>query len=58
MNKLPIKISPCPIIEAAVELKFSSDLPKGAVFGVLYNSLKDRFGNVEQLPTSMLPLKR
>ena len=57
MTKLPVKISPCPIIEATVELKFSSDLPKGAVFGVLYNSLKDRFGNVEQLPISMLPIE-
>jgi uncharacterized protein (TIGR04255 family) len=55
MEKLPIRISPCPIMEAVVELKFSSNLPKGAVFGVLYNSLKDTFGKVEQLPTSMLP---
>ncbi len=57
MNKLPIKISPCPIIEVTVELKFSSELPKGAVFGVLYNSLKDTFGNVEKLPTAMLPIE-
>ncbi len=53
MNKLPTKISPCPIMEATVELKFSSDLPKGAVFGILYNSLKDTFGNVEMLPPTM-----
>ena len=56
MNQLPLKISPCPIIEATVELKFTSDLPKGAVFGVLYNSLKDKFGKVEQLPTTLLPI--
>jgi uncharacterized protein (TIGR04255 family) len=55
MDKLPIKISPCPIMEATVELKFSSNLPKGAVFGVLYNYLKETFGKVEQLPTAMLP---
>ncbi|TAG88975.1 MAG: TIGR04255 family protein [Bacteroidetes bacterium] len=55
MNSLPTKILPCPIIEATVELRFNSELPKGAVFGVLYNSLKDTFGNVEQLPTAMLP---
>jgi uncharacterized protein (TIGR04255 family) len=55
MDKLPIKISPCPIMEATVELKFSSELPKGAIFGVLYNSLKDTFGKVEQLPTALLP---
>jgi uncharacterized protein (TIGR04255 family) len=55
MNKLPTKISPCPIIEATVELKFSSTLPKGAIFGIIYNTLKDTFGTVEKLPTAMLP---
>lgn len=44
-------------MEATVELKFSSDLPKGAVFGVLYNSVKDTFGKVEKLPTAMLPIE-
>ncbi len=57
MDKLPTKISPCPILEATVELKFSSDLPKGAVFGVLYNSVKDTFGEVEQLPNAILPIE-
>jgi uncharacterized protein (TIGR04255 family) len=57
MDKLPIKVSPCPIMEATVELKFSSDLPKGAVFGVLYNSVKDKFGKVEKLPTAILPIE-
>lgn len=57
MDKLPIKISPCPIMEATVELKFSSDLPKGAVFGILYNSVKDTFGKVDKLPAAMLPIE-
>lgn len=55
MTKLPNKISPCPIIEATVELKFNSSLPKGAVFGVIYNAVKEKFGTVEKLPTAMLP---
>lgn len=55
MRKLPNKISPCPIIEATVELKFSATMPKGAVFGVIYNAVKDTFGKFEKLPTAMLP---
>ena len=55
MSKLPIKISPCPIIEVTVELKFSSSLPKGAIFGILYNAVKDKFPKVEKLPAAMLP---
>ncbi len=55
MNKLPIKIFPCPIIEATIELKFSSNLPKGAVFGLIYQVVKDKFAKVERLPTAMLP---
>lgn len=57
MKKFPTKISPCSIIEATIELKFDSDLPKGAVFGILYNALKDSFGKVEQLPLAALPLE-
>ncbi|MDI9356937.1 MAG: TIGR04255 family protein [Chitinophagaceae bacterium] len=55
MTKLPIKISPCPIIEAIVELKFKSAMPKGAIFGILYNAVKDKFNKVDKLPASMLP---
>ncbi len=55
MLKLPLKITPCPIVEATVELKFNSIIPKGAIFGILYNVLKDKFDKVEKLPTATLP---
>lgn len=56
MSVLPIQITPCPIIEATVELKFESKLPKGAIFGVLYSALGNRFSKVEKLPTAALPM--
>lgn len=56
MEKLPTKISPCPILEATVELKFSSNLPKGAIFGIAYSAIHQDFDkHIEQLPTAMIP---
>ncbi len=55
MNKLPIKISPCPIIEAIFEMRFNSDLPEDAIFGVIYSKFRDEYSKVEQLPILQLP---
>jgi len=57
MKNLPKRINPCPIAEAIIELKFNSKLPKGAIFGILYNAVRDTFNVVEKLPTSMLPVE-
>lgn len=53
--KLPEKITPDPIIEAVVEVRFKPSLHPEAVFGVAYSALKDRFNKVEQLPILQLP---
>jgi len=53
--KLPKKISPCPIIEATVEIRFKSTVPTSAVFGILYDKLKDSYKNYEELPILELP---
>ena len=55
MDKLPIKIDPCPIIEAIFEIRFESSLPGDAIFGIIYNQFKDEFQSVEQLPILQLP---
>ncbi len=55
MDKLPIKIDPCPIIEAIFEIRFESSLPGDAIFGIIYNQFKDEFQPVEQLPILQLP---
>ncbi|MEA3416431.1 MAG: TIGR04255 family protein [Thermodesulfobacteriota bacterium] len=55
MNKLPVSINPCPIIEAIFEIRFESSLPDDAIFGIVYNQFKDEFQQVEQLPVLQLP---
>ena len=55
MNKLPVSINPCPIIEAIFEVRFESSLPDDAIFGIVYNQFKDEFQQVEQLPVLQLP---
>lgn len=53
--KLPNKIEPCPIVDALFEIRFSSNLPPNAVFGVVYNSIKDRYPETEDLPILQIP---
>lgn len=53
--RLPKQISPCPIKEAVVEIRFDSALPADATFGVVYNSLKTSYQQVEQLPILQIP---
>ncbi len=55
MDKLPISINPCPIIEAIFEIRFESSFPGDAIFGIVFNQFKDEFQNVEQLPILQLP---
>jgi uncharacterized protein (TIGR04255 family) len=52
---LPKRIEPCPIKEAIVEIRFETALPGEAVFGVVYNSIKDRYKELEKLPILQLP---
>lgn len=53
--KIPRKINPCPIIEAIVEIRFESNVPPDAVFGVVYNEFKEEYTKVEKLPILQLP---
>ncbi len=53
--KLPEKISPCPIVEAIVEIRFQPSLPLDAVFGMVYSAVKDDFSTTEKLPILQLP---
>ncbi len=55
MNKLPLSINPCPIIEAIFEIRFESDFPGDAIFGIVFNQFKNEFQDVEQLPILQLP---
>ncbi len=53
--KLPIRISPQPIIDAITEFRFDTILHPSAVFGVIYNSLKNDYPAVSELPITQLP---
>jgi len=52
---LPKQINPCPINQAVVEIRFDSTLPSDAIFGVVFNKLKDSYKDAERLPILQLP---
>lgn len=54
-KRLPIRINPCPIIDAVVELRFVTDIHPSAIFGIIYNSIKEKYGIPEGLPILQLP---
>ncbi len=53
--KLPLSITPCPIAEAVVEVRFDTDAPEDAVFGLVYHALKADFPKSSALPMASLP---
>ncbi|MCK5741688.1 MAG: TIGR04255 family protein [Chlorobi bacterium] len=58
MKSLPDKIEKCPITEAIFELRFTSDFPDEAIFGIIYAEVKDDFKEGhESLPILQLPEK-
>ncbi len=55
--KIPKEISPCPIVEALVELRIqpSPETPIDAVFGLVFEKLHSEFPKVVNLPAMNLP---
>ncbi|MBI2425748.1 MAG: TIGR04255 family protein [Candidatus Hydrogenedentes bacterium] len=54
-SRLPKSISPCPISEAIVEVRYESSAPAEAVFGMIYNSFRSEFPQSEKLPILQVP---
>lgn len=52
---LPKRITPCPIVEAIVELRFQSQIPPEAIFGIIYNIFISKFTKLEKLPILQIP---
>ena len=52
---LPKAISPCPILDAVFEIRFTTKIHPSAVFGMIYNILQADFPKVENLPILQLP---
>lgn len=56
MNEpFPISVTPTPIINAAIEIRFDTDFPPAAVFGVIYGFLADKYPKSELLPIGKIP---
>jgi uncharacterized protein (TIGR04255 family) len=53
--KLPTSISPCPIREAVAEIRFDSNVPADAVYGIVYQVLKKDFSEAKPLPILNIP---
>lgn len=54
-SRVPKKISPCPIAEAVVELRFESNFPVEVIYGISFQKLKRHFPVQEKLPIMELP---
>lgn len=52
---LPKQISPCPIIDALLEIRFVPNIHQNAVFGLIYNALQEDFPKVDNLPVLQIP---
>lgn len=53
--QLPKKITPCPIEEVIVEIRFESSFQAEAIFGVVYGALSNSYPNLESLPILQIP---
>ncbi len=52
---LPKKISPCPIVDFVLELRYTTSFPHDAIFGIVYNAFKSDYPKYESLPILQLP---
>lgn len=55
-KEIPKRIEECPITEAIVEIRFAPNIDRSAVFGILYNNLRESYSDGPQkLPILELP---
>ena len=53
--RLPVKITPSPILEASTEIRFDSTFPTEAIFGLIYNEFSSTYKDLEKLPILQIP---
>ncbi len=53
--KRPVKITPDPIIDAVVELRFDSSVPADAILGMLFSQVKSKYKDFKKLPIAGFP---
>jgi len=54
-NRLPVRIDPCPIVEAIFEVRFTSKVPLATLPGMLYAQIREKYPQQKQLPVAQLP---
>jgi uncharacterized protein (TIGR04255 family) len=54
-QKLPVSISPCPIIDVVFDTWFDPIIPPEAVFGLIFKAFGDDFPKLESLPGALVP---
>lgn len=53
--KYPKRLNPTPIVSSVVEIKYTSSYPSDAIFGILYNALKNLYPKSQKLPILQIP---
>lgn len=54
-ERLPVRINPCPVVEAIFEIRFNSTVPWINMPGMLFAKIKDRYPLQKQLPLAQVP---
>src|SRR6266516_7829439 len=54
-DRLPIKIDPCPIVEAILEVRFVTSESWATLPGLLFAHIRDRYPEQKDLPLAQLP---
>lgn len=52
---IPSKIDPCPLHEVIMEVRFETNYDEGAVFGIIFNQIKNEFEKTINLPILEIP---
>ena len=55
LARLPIQISPCPILNAVLEIRFVTGEDWALLPGLLYTQIKERYPKFENLPIAEMP---
>ena len=51
---VPKKLNPAPLLISAINIKFDSDVPTEAVFGILYQNIQNSLGTFKSSPTPII----
>ncbi len=55
LERIPTRITPCPIVEAIFEVRFASSQPWENMPGLLYAQIRERYASQKKLPLADFP---